>query len=127
MILLFWFSWVYCRKPAIVFFGLTGIGTVLATLGLGEHYVIDLVLSFPLAAGMLALVGKQWKRSAAMFTAVIIWLVALRVGWAIAIPVPLVWLLSVVTVLLGSMSIIGHSFERAPVPREPVGSSCLSR
>lgn len=127
VILLFWFSWVYCRKPAIAFFGLTGIGTVLATLGSGEHYVIDLVLSFPLAAGMLALVGKQWKRSGAMFAAVIIWLVALREGWAIAIPVPLVWLLSVVTVLVASMSIIGHSFERAPVPPEPVGSSCLSR
>jgi hypothetical protein len=99
-LLLFWFAYRYCRKRVTVFFGLILVITAVATLGLGEHYVIDLMLSIPYAAGIWSLGERQWKRSAVLLALVVVWLVALREGWAILMPAPAVWLLCVVTGLL---------------------------
>jgi hypothetical protein len=73
--------------------------TVLATLGLGEHYVIDLVLSVPYAVAIWSLVERQWMRFGMLLSIVIVWLVALREGWAILLPMPVAWLLCGMTVL----------------------------
>jgi hypothetical protein len=98
-LLLFWFAWKYCRKHAAVIFGALLFLTVLSTLGLGEHYLIDLIVSFPYAAAIWALVEKQWQRAGALLAIVIAWLLVLREGWAIPTPAPVVWLLCVVTIL----------------------------
>jgi len=98
-LLLFWFCRHYCRKRVTVIFGLIILVTVLATLGLGEHYVIDLILSVPYAAAIWTLAAKQWQRAGVLLAIVIAWLLTLREGWAILSPPPLVWLLCAVTIL----------------------------
>ena len=98
-LLLFWFAWKYCRKPVVAIFGLLFLLTIVATLGLGEHYVIDLIVSFPYAAAIWALVEKKWQRAAVFMTIVIAWLLALREGWAIPFAPSAVWLLCAVTIL----------------------------
>lgn len=96
-LLLLWFACKYCGKGAAVFFGLILTTTVVATLGLGEHYVIDLVLSLPYAAAIWSLVERQWKRFGVLFLLVVAWNLVLREGWAIPMPAPAVWLLCAVT------------------------------
>ncbi len=96
-LLLLWFAYKYCGKGVAVFFGLILTMTVVATLGLGEHYVIDLILSLPYAAAIWSLVERQWKRFGVLLLLVIAWLVVLREGWAIPAPAPVVWLLCAMT------------------------------
>ena len=98
-LLLFWFSFKYCRKRTAVIFGLILAGTAVAILGLGEHYVIDLIVAFPYAAAVWALIGRHWKRAGVLLTFVILWLVMLREGWALLIPRALVWPLCAATIL----------------------------
>ncbi len=117
-LLLFWFCRNHCRTLVTVIFGLFVVGTILATLGLGEHYVIDLILSVPYAAGVWALVGKQWKRAGVLLAIVVAWLLTLREGWALPIPLPLVWLLCAVTIL---SSLPWH--ELRPIQDEPATGS----
>jgi hypothetical protein len=74
------------------------VGTCLATLSMGEHYIIDLVLSVPLAAFVWALVHRQWRRAAIPLAAVLPWLVSLREGWVLSVPPVLVWILTGATI-----------------------------
>jgi PAP2 superfamily protein len=101
-LLFFWFCLNYSRKRVTVAVGAIAVLTVIATLGLGEHYVIDLILSVPFAAAVWALVEKQWKRAGVLMAILIAWLVGLREGWVIPMPVPVVWLLCGVTMLVSS-------------------------
>jgi len=98
-LLLFWFSVNYCRGRITVIFGLIVGLTILATLGLGEHYVIDLILSVPYAAAIWALVGKQWERAAALLVVVVAWLLTLREGWALQLSPIVIWGLCIGTIL----------------------------
>ncbi len=61
---------------ATAFLGLT----LLATLGLGEHYLIDLVVAVPFAVAAMAGCVKQYRRAAAAGALVSAWLVYLRFG-----------------------------------------------
>ena len=99
-LLLFWFSYKHCGKRVAACFGAIVGLTVFATLGLGEHYVIDLIVAVPFAAAVWSLVNRQWKACGALVAFVVAWLVALRVGWALLIPMPVMWLLSLVTILV---------------------------
>ena len=100
--------------------------TVLATLGSGEHYAVDLVLAFPYALLIEAVfsVSLAWKDrtrvSAAAFglAAILLWFAAIfytpHIFWCSPV---LPWSLSVLTVLFsvhfeGSL----HSYsDRVPV------------
>lgn len=97
-LLLMWFAFRYCgritRAATAAFLFLTCLGT----LGLGEHYVIDLVLSVPYACGLWTLVERDWRRGIVNWTVVLVWLVALREGWPLPLPSPAVWLLSAATI-----------------------------
>jgi len=98
-LLLFWFARRYCRtRVAIGFAAILGL-TVVATLGLGEHYVVDLVLSVPYAAAIWAIVERRWKRAAAFLGIVIVWLLLLRGGWALDVPAAAAWLATIVTLV----------------------------
>lgn len=60
--------------------------TIVATLALGEHYVVDLLVALPFTAGIQSTVRKQWLRATAAFSMVAIWIVVVRVPmptWAI--------------------------------------------
>jgi len=79
--------------------------TLLATLGLGEHYLIDLVVAVPYAVSVRALCMTQtgWSRErvlTAAFNAVLValWLVLLRQQALLQIPVGAAWSLALLTV-----------------------------
>jgi hypothetical protein len=78
--LLIWWSTRYCknwvRGVATVFLALT----LLATLGLGEHYLIDLVVAAPFAVAAMSVCAKQYGRAASAGLLVLGWLVYLRFG-----------------------------------------------
>ena len=119
VLLVWWYSrglswWERAIAFAFLFF------TVLATLGTGEHYFVDLVVAFPFALGMEALFAFElpWadrRRLAALafgFLATLAWLLALRyavrVFWISAL---LPWTLCAVTIALSLA--FERQFERA--------------
>jgi len=98
-LVLAWFAHRYCGRIARVATAVFLVLTVLATLAMGEHYVIDLVLSAPFAAGMWALSDRQWLRGAVCWLFLVVWLFALRWGWAQQLPHTAVWALTAVTLM----------------------------
>lgn len=81
--------------------------TFFATLGLGEHYLIDLVVAVPFVLGLLAICADvlPWyspaRRQALLlgFALYLVWMLALRFGVQVFIAIPgLSWLLIVLTV-----------------------------
>ena len=78
-VLLFWFSqpWKWLHR----FLGLFAVLTAVATLGLGEHYLIDLVVAVPYALAILAFSSNIPQRKlplAAGAAMVLFWLATLR-------------------------------------------------
>lgn len=97
-------SW-WARMAMAIFF----IATVFATLGLGEHYFVDLVTAFPFALMIQAACAMNIsisnpRRIVAMVTGLILmlgWVVLLRWGLAVVWITPVIpWLLVVGTVSL---------------------------
>jgi len=105
VLLVWWYSrglfwWERAIAFAFLFF------TVLATMGTGEHYFVDLIVAFPFALGMEALCAfeRPWmeRRLAALaagFLGTLAWFFALRYGarffwWNAALP----WTLCAITV-----------------------------
>src|SRR5581483_9843408 len=78
--------------------------TLAATLGLGEHYVIDLVVAVPFVVGVRALcmttAGLRSRLAVFCCNALMVglWLSALRSGVLLHIPVLTAWGVAVVTV-----------------------------
>jgi hypothetical protein len=97
-LLLFWFSRKYCGKAVQIAAGTFMALTCLSTLGTGEHYIIDLVLSVPFAAAVWALVHRQMRFAGISIVVVFAWLIALREAWALAIPPVFAWILTGLTV-----------------------------
>jgi hypothetical protein len=64
------------------------IFTLLATLGLGEHYLIDLVVAMPFAVGVQMGCAKQWFRALGALALTIAWVLYLRYGLAAFMPSP---------------------------------------
>jgi hypothetical protein len=91
---------------AIVF----AISTAIATLSLGEHYTIDLIVSVPFVVAIdklsNALNNRDERRSMYLcFIIVLLWESALRRGTALELSTPAVWLLSIGTILMPFVSI----------------------
>lgn len=97
-LLALFFAWRcarWCRNFGLAFLG----ATVLVTLGLGEHYVIDLVLGVPFAVAIEGMTYREGRRRAyACFLLVLAWEIALDKGWALRLPAPAALLLSCLTV-----------------------------
>lgn len=93
------------RLVAQILAGLFLFLTLLATLGLGEHYLIDLMVAVPYAVSVRAVCMSQagWSRERALtavFNAVLVvaWLVLLRQGALLQVPVGVAWTAALVTV-----------------------------
>jgi hypothetical protein len=114
VLLLFWFARQGCSRRVAAAFAVFGLLILIATLGLGEHYVIDLVVAIPFAAAIWSLTLRQWKRTAALLAFVAVWCVVLRQGWLIGAPPLLVWALSAAT--LASPLAGRLRFRLAPAP-----------
>ncbi len=90
--------------------------TLIATLGFGQHYLIDLIVAVPfgMMAWLVALRPPNWRRwSLACGALVVVWLFALR--WA-AVPVTapsLAWLATsaAVTLSVGALWSMKHSYR----------------
>jgi hypothetical protein len=72
--------------------------TVLATLGSGEHYLVDLVVSVPLAFAVWNAFRRDKLRAACGFSLVCGWLIYLRSGVFLACPGVVNWMLIAATV-----------------------------
>jgi hypothetical protein len=99
-VLMFWFARQYCGRVVQIATGVFAVLTAVATLGIGEHYVIDLVLALPFAAGLWALVHRQWRFGLISMVVVTAWLVALREGWALTMPPVAVWFWTGITLAI---------------------------
>ena len=97
-VLIFWFACRYCGKVTQIAMGTFCFFTCLATLGLGQHYLIDLIVAIPFAAILWALVHRQWRFAGISMLVVLTWLVVLREGWILPLPPVLVWVIIGMTV-----------------------------
>jgi hypothetical protein len=90
---------LYSRGRARAFFGACCIGTAVATLALGEHYLIDLVVAVPFACFTSVAVEKRWNRAALALSCVLSWMLAIRwfPGAVVEYPIQ-VWIAAVITV-----------------------------
>jgi hypothetical protein len=100
----------WSKAIALIFLVLTGM----ATIGTGEHYVIDLIPGLAFGA-FTAAVGFRTYRSAALFLAVILaWSLSVRFGFSFLIANPLVTrLFAVLTLVLVAVS-LWKSWARSP-------------
>lgn len=73
--------------------------TLVATLGLGEHYLIDLVVAVPFTLAIHAAVRKRWWIAVPAMAGVVGWLVLLRLNPPF--PAPLAWSLVAATLAAG--------------------------
>jgi hypothetical protein len=98
--------------------------TLLATLGLGEHYLIDLIVGVPYAASVRAACMNEagWSRErvlTAVFNAVVVvvWLLLLRQGVLLQVPIGFAWGMALATV---ASAVWLNSSLAAASPRERV-------
>lgn len=117
----------WARGLFAILLGLTAV----ATLALGEHYLIDLVVAIPLVVAVQALCssGIPWtsaeRRNAAIwgFALTALWIVGLRIGMDVLVSVPgLLWLAVIATVVAG----IGLYRPLAKVSRAFVAGDSVS-
>lgn len=117
-LLAWWYSEGLSRWTRFVLF-LFLAGTVLATLGLGEHYLVDLAVAFPFAllieAGCASLIPAFDRRRHMPFLAALLmlfgWLILLRFG------VRIVWLSPLIPWTLIAGTIISCLALRRPLQR----------
>jgi hypothetical protein len=111
--LLIWWNLRQCprwiRYTAAAFLAFT----LLATLGLGEHYLIDLVVAVPFAVGVQTACRKQWLRSAIALLVTIGWVLYLRFGLPLQEPPRLEAWAAVITTLTASAVLAGRGREAA--------------
>lgn len=97
-LLLFWHSRPYPRWARCVFAMLVVL-TVMATLGLGEHYVVDLVVAFPFALALRSAFARKAAAAMACLSTVAAWLILLGTGTLTTHPSLLLsWMLVIGTV-----------------------------
>ena len=105
--LLIWWSTRYCRAwtrlVATVFLALT----LLATLGLGEHYLIDLVVALPFAVAAMSVCAGQYRKAIVASALVLAWLTYLRFGLPVFTLSPLGAWMAVLATVIVSMVLAG--------------------
>jgi len=99
--LLIWWCTLYC-KPWTRWLATAFLAfTLLATLGLGEHYLIDLLVALPFAVASMAACMGQRRKALAAGALVLAWLVYLRFGLPLAGLSPLgAWMAALATIVL---------------------------
>jgi hypothetical protein len=93
--------------------------TVLATLGSGEHYLVDLVVSVPLAFAVWNAFRRDKFRVALGLGLTCAWLIYLRCGAFLVVPGFANWMLILATVAAVGMSESLNELGRATVRLEP--------
>jgi hypothetical protein len=98
--------------------------TAFATLALGEHYLIDLVLSFPFVVFVVSAVSGKFRRSVIALLAVLCWLFSIRLATGTLLANPgLLWSAAALTVALSCAYFPdvarAESAEMQAVPEQP--------
>jgi hypothetical protein len=117
-IIMFYFAWRYCGPVAKIWMFIFLFLTCCGTLGLGEHYVVDLVVAVPFSLILIAVTEQRWRQAAICFVPLLAWLITLRYGWVLAIPTPLMWILCAVTIATPWWSALEFRFAPADRPRK---------
>jgi hypothetical protein len=96
--------------------------TAAATLGIGEHYCLDLIVAFPYALAIQAAATRGGRRFAALALGVIMtagWFMALRLAprELSRAPLWLMWSLAIMTIALPLAA--GRSLRAEPLPLRP--------
>jgi hypothetical protein len=117
--LLVWWSAWELGSPAIVIASAFVGFTALATLGSGEHYLIDLIVAVPFVTAINGLCSRIWRQAVAGFGVVLGWLALLRWGAALGLPPAANWALVIGTLVCVVFLERSKPFGRAsaPVPR----------
>jgi predicted membrane-bound spermidine synthase len=111
---------VYCSRIVAASFGIFAVLTAIATIGTGEHYLVDLVAAVPFVVLIqaMAMVGRPWtdrRRAGSLILGLglwLFWVLAIRFGGGIFTVIPgLTWLALVVT--LGSSAWAFRAMESA--------------
>jgi len=112
MAITIWFfnrSNVIARRVCLAFIFVTGF----TTLALGEHYLIDLVLSFPFALFVVSSTTGRYRRAAAAMACVLLWLNAIRVAIDTLVNHPVwLWVAAAVTIAGSSVYLSMSSAEQ---------------
>jgi hypothetical protein len=102
--------------------------TVLATLGSGEHYLVDLVVSVPLAFAVWSAFRRDKLRVALGFALTCGWLIYLRSGAFLFCPGFADWMLILATVAaVGTSEYLRMAERRSSPLSEPLGSTLGAR
>ncbi|HXN47003.1 MAG TPA: phosphatase PAP2 family protein [Bryobacteraceae bacterium] len=108
--LLLWWNSRPCQLGVRIAAGLFFLGTAVATLATGEHYVVDLVVAIPFAVAADAAIGRRWILAGACASVVLSWSLALRSGLMSVAP-------SVVAVPLAAATVLVPLILRARIRR----------
>ena len=104
----------WARAAAGVFLSLT----ILATLGFGEHYVVDLVAAVPYATALMGICStRQAKAPAAAIGLTLAWVAALRFATPVFASHTFMWLASIATVLVCVLYKEGWTLSTEPASR----------
>jgi hypothetical protein len=100
-LLVWWASWELGPIALAIASAFAGF-TALATLGSGEHYLIDLIVAVPVVMGVDGIFkNRRWQAMAGLGAA-LLWLVLLRTRAAFALPQAANWALIAATFLLAA-------------------------
>jgi hypothetical protein len=121
--LLLWWAVRYCHRWMRCVATAFLILTLLATLGLGEHYLIDLAVAVPFTATVLAICARQVSRALASGGLTLGWLLYLRFGLPAATPSPLQAWIAVLATLAVSVLLWGARFRSLPTRRLQIPES----
>ena len=124
-VILVWFNarpWPLARVLTLIFMVLT----IVSTLGLGEHYVVDVTVAFPYALGIQGLCTRHKAARNALFTGSLLtagWLLLLRFGQPLFPSAAVAWVLvagSIALTLWMESKLAGCIFGRAPEAAQAV-------
>ena len=94
--------------------------TLAATLALGEHYVIDLVVAVPFTAFVITLVDRRFQAAAGSMALVLAWISALRLAPASVASVPAAFLLACLGTVLAGIAVVAWPFTSSVLSRTRV-------
>jgi hypothetical protein len=103
-----WLTWIFILYLTL---------TIVATLGTGQHYFVDLIPSPAVAIAALAICGRNASRSRWMIfsgtvAVAIAWIVVVRLGVLLELSSFSVWILTALTLLVSGLALYLHSAQK---------------
>ncbi len=101
------------------------LAITLATLGLGEHYAIDLVVAFPFAACVQNTCMARWRQAALCGAIMLGWFCYVRFLLAYAPPAPaLIWIATIATIVAACWTTVWQQSAKTQEAVSAEASAC---